>query len=235
MITYYAPPELIRNGRIYLTNQEFHHAIHVTRSKRGDRLRVVDGLGNVYFATLEEIQDNIAVLEIEEKTTSEADPQTHVAIMQGVIKGERMDYFVEKATEVGVSEVIPVITAKSYRPGPGKVERWRKVAISAMKQSGRAKLPHIHEPVEFEKIPGFLENYDTLLMLEPRAQKSLKNQELTNKILLLVGPESGFEEDEVNMAKSWGFETVKLGKRILRAETAGVVALGITLHLKDDL
>ncbi len=237
MISYYVPPQSIRNGQIFLTGSEFHHAINVTRRTKNEILRVVDGTGGVYFARIKSIdhEEGLAVLEVIEREETDNEPQTHVCIMQGVIKGERMDYFVEKATELGVKEIIPVITRKSYRPGPGRVERWRKVAISAMKQSGRAVLPRIYEPIEFEKIPDFLKNYSTLIMLDMRGRKNLKNQELTNKILVLVGPESGLEEKERQMAKSWGFEEINMGKRTLRAETAGVVALGVILFINNDL
>lgn len=237
MISYYAPPQSIKNGKIILTGSEFHHAINVTRRTKGEILRVVDGVGGIYFAKIETIDHDrdLALLDIIERQETDNEPRTHVCIMQGVIKGERMDYFVEKATELGVKEIIPVITQKSYRPGSGRVERWRKVAISAMKQSGRAVLPRIYEPIEFEKIPDFLKNYSTLIMLDVRGQKNLKNQELTNKILVLVGPESGLEEKERQMAKSWGFEEINMGKRTLRAEAAGVVALGVILFLNHDL
>ena len=237
MITYYAPPESIFNDKIYLSDSEFHHAINVTRREPGEIVRVVDGQGMVYFARIEKVDHGkkVAVLNILEVHRTEIEPTTHVGILQGVIKGERMDYFVEKATEVGVKEIYPLITEKSYRPGVGRVERWRKVAISAMKQSGRAFLPEIHEPIEFEKIPGILKNYSTLLMLDQRGRRNLKNQALTNKILILVGPESGLEEEEREMAKSWGFEEISLGKRTLRAETAGVIALGVILFLNNDL
>ncbi len=235
MISYYAPPDSIKKGKIILAGREFHHAINVTRRTKGEILRVVDGIGGVYFARIESILHDQAILEIVKKRETQIEPWTHVALMQGIIKGERMDYFVEKATELGVKEIIPVITRKSYRPGSGRVERWRKVAISAMKQSGRAVLPRIFEPIEFEKIPDFLKNYSTLIMLDMRGQKNLKNQKLTNKILVLVGPESGLEEEERQMAKSWGFEEINMGKRTLRAETAGVVALGVILYKNHDL
>ncbi len=237
MITYYAPPDLVKSGKIILTDPDFHHAIIVTRRRVGEVLRVVDGTGKAYTARIEKIDhaNRTALLEILETTVPDVEARTHVGILQGIIRGERMDYFVEKATELGVREIIPVVTRKSFKPGPGRLERWRKVAISAMKQSGRALLPRIYKPVEFEKIPHFLKNYNTFVMLDPGGQRSLKKQILTNKILVLVGPESGLEDEERRMARSWGFEEVSLGKRTLRAETAGVIALGIILFLRDDL
>lgn len=204
-----------------LPSAEDHHLRGVLRARPGDRFEVVDGAGRLFAAELRERGAAEAVELLREAGTEE---QAEIWLYQAVPKGKRMDLLVEKATEVGVSGITPLVCERSVvRPGGSKVERWRRIAESAARQALRLRVPEVRGPVTFGEAVRevgergvLLHNGDGLEPLEARAGGARA---------LLVGPEGGWSEGEIEEALRHGLSLAQLGPFRLRSETAGVVAV----------
>ncbi len=204
-----------------LPQDEAHHIYKVLRAKSGDVFEVVDATRNLFIA---ELQDGweAAILE---KLQVPGKDHCEVTLYQAVPKGKHMDLVVEKATEIGVARIVPLVTEQSVvRPsGEGKVERWRRLARSAARQSLRLQVPHVDEPVSFEEVLRESGKEGVLLHNEPdlpRIEEAVSGP----AVRLFVGPEGGWSEAEVDLARDNGFAVTQLGPYRLRSETAGMVA-----------
>lgn len=236
MRTFYVPPENIIGDEALVTESEFYHAVRVLRMKAGEKLRLVDGRGFEYIGIIREIVKGERELKVEvlEKRSCARDPEVKITLAQALLKGERMDYVVEKATELGVSLIIPLITERTVRRPESSPERWKRIAISAMKQCGRATLPEIREPVKIgEFVIGELP--ESKFVAWPSAEKSVRDLEVGREMVVLVGPEGGLTEREITMLCDRGFVPFRLGKRILRGDTAGIASLALFAEKKGEL
>lgn len=226
---FYASPESFAVGFVELTGDEHHHLSRVLHHKVGDRITVVDGAGNAAVDG-EIVFSNRAVtrIKIQTLTRNIGEPAVHLTLAQAVPKGARFDWLVEKGTEIGVSAFIPLLAEHSeVQPGTGKTERWRRLTLAAMKQSCRSVWPTVNEPTHFADLIKRLSEFDLALLAHPTARdtsRDLAAQAAPRKVLLLVGPEGGFAEEEVTLAQETGCKMLHLGPRRLRAETAGLAA-----------
>lgn len=204
-----------------LPREEDHHLRRVLRAGPGDRFEVVDEAGRLFAAELQERGAAEAVELLREAGTEE---RAEIWLYQAVPKGNRMDLLVEKATEIGVSGITPLLCERSVvRPGGNKVERWRRIAESAARQALRLRVPEVTGPVAFGEVVRevgergvLLHNQNGLEPLEARAGGARA---------LLVGPEGGWSEGEIEEALRHGLSLAQLGPFRLRSETAGVVAV----------
>lgn len=225
---FYAPPENFTAGFVELTGDEHRHLTRVLHHKIGDRITVVDGAGNAAVAG-EIVFSDRAVTRIKTHTITKniGEPAVHLTLAQAVPKGARFDWVVEKATEIGVSAFIPLLSEHSeVRPGSGKTERWRRLALAAMKQSCRSVWPKVSEPTPFFELWQTIKNFDLAILAHPTENdilKDLASQVMPQKVLLMVGPEGGFTEEEIEFAQKSGCKLLSLGPRRLRSETAGLV------------
>jgi 16S rRNA (uracil1498-N3)-methyltransferase len=237
---FYAPPENFTADVITLAGDEHSHLVRVLRHKIGDRVTVVDGAGLAAESEIIEIGKTVTRLRLIKKARRLGEPFVHLTLAQALPKGNRFDWMIEKATEIGVSAFIPLICERSeVTPGAGKNDRWHRLALAAMKQSCRSICPAISEPVMFgalcrraSSLPagqtGRLREFDFVLMAHEGAGDPLP--QLVNRSpkprigLVLIGPEGGFSENEIKLAREAGITFWGLGPRRLRAETAGVVA-----------
>jgi len=210
----------------------------VLRLKKGDQIRLFDGTGN-------EITGQIVATgprKVEIKVITREKVRTKGILMDlaiSVPKGKRWDWLIQKATELGVGRIIPILTKRGVvlPKKEGKSERWSRIAIEAAKQSQRATVPGITEPVKFEELLDFTEKYDLKLIALPSAKQELKHalqKRRPKRILCLIGPEGGFTDEEQDKAKKRGFVPVKLGKEILRVETAGIAMLAMIKYEYGD-
>ena len=215
------------------------------RCSAGDELQVFDGEGSLYKSEITGIENKKVIIDLLEQISLNAESPLNLILVQGILKGEKMDMVIQKATELGVKEIIPAITERSQIRHTRKVDRWRKIAEEASKQSGRTMIPVVHEPMEFNSlftvhhslpIKGFIFWEEGGLSLKEAIQQSAvsiqhsENSQLStlnSQLFVLVGPEGGFSKEEVNLAVSKGLITVSLGKRILRAETAAISAVAL--------
>lgn len=217
----------INSSSFFLTKQESKHCIKVLRLKIGDQINIVDGKGGFYTAKIANENPNKCQVEITGKTENYKKAKTELSIAIAPTKNiARTEWFVEKATEIGIFQILPFTSFHSERRNL-KAERLEKIAISAMKQSQKAYLPKISELQTFEQI--IKTQFEGQKFISYcKAQNHLKNIiQPKQHTLLLIGPEGGFSDQEIELAKINGFQTISLGENRLRTETAAVVATTI--------
>lgn len=227
----YSAAALSSGLRTELDDQAFAHLIRVLRMNDGDPVRLFNGDGHEYAGQLCDVQKKSAAVLVGDILHSEADTPLKLQLGQVVSKGDRMDFTIQKATELGISDITPLWSERCEVRLKGerldkKMEHWQKVAISACEQSGRNRIPTIHQPQYFADWAKN-NNADVRLLLHPHRQKPLRDYPQPASVALLVGPEGGFSEQEVEMAMSSGFAGLTLGPRILRTETAALAALSV--------
>lgn len=220
----------IDGDTIRIKGKEYKHIKSVLRLKVGDGITVTKGDGEEYHSVISDVKRSYITAKIARRTRKTNEPLTYVAMAIAPPKGKRMDWFVEKATEIGVSEIIPVVTGRGItEPGKGKLGRWRRISISAMKQSERSILPKIREVTNFDELIPLSYSFPYRFIAYEKEKKETIEKYLKGKnikrVLVVIGPEGGFEEAEIEKAVDAGFLSVSLGITKLRIETAGIVAL----------
>jgi len=236
---FYVHPENVGKGAFFLSGEEFHHAVKVLRKKVGDSLAAVDGLGNCYEGRIEDISSLQLKVRIDSKTRNTGEPELFLTLAQAVPKGSHFDWVVEKGTELGVSAFQPILTKYSLIDPSSRIERWRHKALSAMKQCGRSRCPEILPPVEFVRIleeafniPAFIAHESFQGNFEADFYALLKS---SARAIVFIGPEGGFNQNEIELAVENGVHPISLGSRRLRSETAGIVAAVKILSASGDL
>jgi len=236
MPIFYTSPANIENETIILPREETHHIRDVLRKSTDDLIPVTDGEGNLYKIQIDNFTDKGVKGRILEGARYEVNRECEISIAQAVPKSPRMDFFVEKATELGVKEIIPMYTKRSSFPND-KNGRWQRIAISAIKQSERLFLPRIESLSSYEDVLNRVNDYDMTIIAWERAKarrlKDLLNQK--QKILAFIGPEGGFTDDEIETAQANGAIPITLGDTILRSETAGIALITMILFEKGKL
>jgi 16S rRNA (uracil1498-N3)-methyltransferase len=220
----------IDGDTVTIKGKEFRHIREVLRAKKNDRLILITGNGTEYHTVITRAGMSSLSVRIVKTTRKSNEAGIFISIGIAPPKGKRMEWFVEKATELGVSEIIPVITNRSVvSPGEARVERWRRVAIAAVKQAERSVLPTIQQVQSYEEFLLASMVYPLRFIAYEKQREGIIEEAVEkkkpSKILALVGPEGGFEEWEVSEAKEQGFIPVTLGPTKLRTETAGIVVL----------
>lgn len=222
-----------------LDGDAFRHIFKVLRSRQGDRLLLFNGEGGEYSAEILAVGKRSATVQVDGFAPEDRAPQLDWTLVQAVSKGDRMDYTLQKCTELGMRQVIPVLAERSVVSLDGerarkRVEHWRGVVRSACEQCGLNRVPGV---VPLHGFRGMLENLDadTMLMLDPEADSAITDVDVAGRVALLVGPEGGFSDKELEQARAAGFRGVRMGSRVLRTETAAVVAAAVMLAGAGDL
>ena len=242
---FFVAPDAVREGAATVAGQELAHMRKVLRLRPGARVLLWDGAGTEHEALIRAYEGGVAELTVVRSYHPERESPLAVTLAQGVGKGDKMDWIVEKSTELGVACVAPFFsshTVPRYAADKGerRRERWRKIAAAAARQSGRTRIPEIDEPDRFDAMLARDWQCDARLFFwegsSGRGLASLR-EELGSlrSVLVMVGPEGGFSEDEAARAAAGGFHTVGLGGRILRTETAAVAAVCAVQLLWGDL
>ncbi|MBI5286013.1 MAG: 16S rRNA (uracil(1498)-N(3))-methyltransferase [Deltaproteobacteria bacterium] len=228
---------------VSIKGDEFHHLKTVLHLKVGDNISLFNGKGNDFLGSIEVITKDEAKVAIVERLKGLRESPIEVILCQGLAKSEKMDLIIQKATELGVSRVIPFFTSRTVPKLDGnkmanKVERWQRIALEAVKQCGRSLTPNVEMVKGFQGVLKGWDGYLRLILWEGEEtntiKKALKEWPLS-KIVTLVGPEGGFTTDEVEEAKRSGFIPVSLGPRILRTETASIAILSILQYELGDM
>jgi 16S rRNA (uracil1498-N3)-methyltransferase len=241
---FYAPPDCFAHDRVLLDETESHHLKSVLRLGPGAMVFVFDGAGNEYACQVEGFERRRANLLILEKTQPAVESPLEITLAQGLIKGEKPDLIIQKATELGVRRFIPLITAHTastgarYQPA-GRIERWQRIVMEATKQCGRTRLMEIMPPIHLTDLLSNLPS-PTLIFSERGGRSlaelsSLWPESTPRTIGLLIGPEGGWELSEIEQARLAGAIEISLGRRILRTETAAIVAVSLIQHRLGDL
>lgn len=244
MARFYVPQPRIENGMLKIEGDEVKHIRKVLRLKTGDGIVVFDGLGKELEGTIVEERLSSVVIRIQNIFSSERDSPLEVTLAQSLLKGEKMDYLIQKATELGVKEIIPFFSSRSVPSleksrGLKRHHRWEKIAVEASKQSGRGVVPKIESLQDYSDMLQMASTEDLRFILWEREgiklKEVLERSKEKRKIFFVIGPEGGFNQLEVDEAKKAGFTPVTLGRRILRAETASLCFLSILQYERGDI
>jgi 16S rRNA (uracil1498-N3)-methyltransferase len=234
-------PASAPGARLVLPEHLAHHARDVLRLKAGEAVRVFDGRGNEFEAVLDEVSRREIRLRVVGLAAPRAESPLRLVLALAPLKGDRMETVVQKATELGVAEIRPVVTARTdatARPAlqGSRQERWEKVASGAAEQCGRATVPRIVPTVTLDALLAEPFAGRRLLLLETPGHPRLASLPPPGpEAMLLVGPAGGWESREADALAAVGFQAVSLGPRILRAETAAIAALAAAQALWGDL
>ncbi len=226
---------------IELPAERTNYLLRVLRLREGNEFTAFDGHGGEYRAVIEHAGKHKAMVRIAEHDDVERESPLDIHLYQAVSRGERMDYTIQKAVELGVSRILPVFSQRSVVQLKGerlqrKQAHWQQIAISACEQCGRNRIPPVEIPRPLGEALQTLPTDRTSLLLDPLARQGLADIDPDNlAISLLIGPEGGLTADEIGMAAGHGFVGVQLGPRILRTETAAVTAIAILQSHRGDL
>jgi len=222
-----------------ISGADAHYLRNVLRLQAGDRLELLDGTGRVHEAEIVSLTKSQARVKIIKSHQAETEPEVKVTLAQALPKGQKMDFVIEKSVELGVNRIIPVLTERTISKNT-KLDRWRKLAKEAAEQSGRAIIPEVTELTNFSAVLKLKSPSNLALLLweleKARTLKSVLSDNLIlrySDILILIGPEGGFSRTEVEQAQALGWQTVSLGKRILRTETAGLAVLANIMYERE--
>lgn len=241
MQRFFVTPDQVGEDKIRIQGSDVNHMKNVLRMRPGEEVMVSDGNNRQYRCRVEDYPEGEAVLAILEAGLVDTELPSRIYLFQGLPKQEKMELIVQKAVELGVCQVIPVQTRRCVvkldaKKAAKKVQRWQQIAESAAKQAGRGYIPVVSEVMTFQEALAFSEALDIRLIPYELAD----GMEGTRKILdgirpgqsvgIFIGPEGGFEKEEVGRAVEAGAMPITLGKRILRTETAGIAVLSILMY-----
>lgn len=247
MVRIVIPEKNITSDTISITGNQARHLALVLRVKPSDMIEVLDGSGYKYECRIVAVHKKGMTAEIVDKAPYSAESPLRITLVQSIAKGEKMDLVIQKATELGVQRIVPVITEHSQVKQTNKAARWRRIALSAAQQSGRDRVPDIDGPVELTAFlhsilplkKGDKDGSLKLILSETYKEKNLKKLLSDSGGIMdfniLIGPEGGFSKEETESAVEKGFIEVSLGPRILRTETAPLTALSIIQYELGDM
>ena len=245
MKQFFIDPSTIISGKVYIRGELAHRITRVLRVKKGERLILLDGHGLQYLVELERVGSGEVDAVVLSMNRAENEPDTKIILCQALLKNDKFDWVLQKCTEIGVSKFVPILCRRTIPRLRGtndlsRVRRWKRIITEAAEQSQRSLVPEICSPIEFhgacEMVPG---NASGFIPWEEEnstgIKKALLGNKLNKEVYIFVGPEGGFDSDEVNLAKGLGIQPVSIGKRILRSETAGLVTASIVLYQVGEL
>lgn len=236
---YQAVP-LAVNQTLRLSDNASHHLARVLRVSVSDEITLFNGTGGEYQAIIMAIDKKAVQVEIKQFIKREAESPIRIDLAQGIARGEKMDYVVQKSVELGVKRIFPLITERcnvrlDNEREAKRVSHWQSVVISACEQSGRNIIPEVCVPQTLE---GWLANSDAelRLVLSPHTDNQIALCKIAKpkSVALLIGPEGGLSEKEIQLATKFSFQAIKLGPRILRTETATIAALSVIQYCFGD-
>lgn len=239
MRRFYSKPDQIANGRIMLGPEETRHLRDVLRLRAGDEASVFDGLGHEFLCTVEQVSKRGSVLGVV-REIQPASPESplQVTVAAAILPGEKFEITVQKAVELGVYRLRPLYTMRcEVKPGGSsrRLERWQKIAVESAKQSGRARLMQIDEPIDFREFTASTDGDPTIFFSERDGSNFSAIKPPENKITAVFGPKGGWDDAELEAARSAGFTVITFGGRIMRAETAAIAMTAILQHRFGDL
>lgn len=247
---FFVPPSQVGEAEIRVTGSDVNHMRQVLRMRAGEEVSVSDGNNGKYLCRImgyeaDEKGEPEAVLEIVEKQEQDTELPSEIYLFQGLPKQEKMELVVQKCVELGVHEIIPVsmkrcVVKLDGKKASKKQERWQEIAKSAAKQAGRGIIPRVSEVVSYREALCRAKELDCILIPYELAGDMERTRQIIDEIQpgqsvgIFIGPEGGFEREEVEQAKECGAREITLGRRILRTETAGLMVISVLMfHLED--
>jgi 16S rRNA (uracil1498-N3)-methyltransferase len=246
MHKFFVDEKCIDGNFINIEGDDVKHIYKVLRLKNGDKININNCNGVEFLAIINEITKSNVLCEIVEKVDVNNESPVEIHLYQGMPKAVKMDLIVQKATELGVVAVTPVITerviVKNELKEFKKIDRWNKIALEASKQCKRSIIPKVREPIAFDTLLEEIKSKDLVIVPYENKEevgvktvvKRLRSREVKS-IAIVIGPEGGFEEEEIKKLSEVGAEIVTLGPRILRTETAGFVCASLLMYELGDI
>ncbi|WP_422660314.1 16S rRNA (uracil(1498)-N(3))-methyltransferase [Paenibacillus sp. EC2-1] len=253
MQRYFVSPEQFKGDRVEITGEDARHITKVMRGKPGDTFIVSDGISREALVEIESLEQTSVITVVTEPLEMTHEPRLKVTIAQSLPKGDKMETVIQKCTEIGAVTFVPFISERTIvqydaKKESKRLERWRKIAKEAAEQAHRNIIPEVEQPLTWKKLLDTFASYDIVCfcyekehgsqlrdVLKPFTAQSMQEPGSTAKLLLLVGPEGGFTEEECRAAEEAGAISVGLGRRILRCETAGMTALACALYESGEM
>jgi 16S rRNA (uracil1498-N3)-methyltransferase len=244
---FYADPKDISGKRVVLSADQTHHLVRVLRMSPGDEAFVFDGCGEEFRCRFTSLSDRRALLDIIDTRSDRVESAFNLTLGLALMKGEKVDLVIQKATELGVTSIVPLVTDHADVKLSGerierRVERWKRVSLESMKQCGRRKLVDIAAPLsldEYLRVASTRRSLTQMLVFSTTGGIPLNEalDRLSERALIvaLIGPEAGWSNNEAASLEALGSVSVSLGPRILRAETAAIVALALLQHELGDM
>lgn len=241
MPKFFTARENISDTQIVIDSEDAKHIQKVLRLGVGDEITVCDGRGIDYSAVISDIEKTRVVCHIKNSRTCDTEPGVKVTLYQGLPKAAKMDYIIQKTTELGITKIVPakmsrcVMKLENTAAEKKKVERWNKIAYEAAKQSGRGVIPEVTMPMNMDEIIPALQEADLVFApyeceQETRLKDVLEAAGEVRNVSFIIGPEGGFDITEIEKLKAAGIKTITLGRRILRTETAGEAVLAMVMY-----
>lgn len=226
-----------------ISGQDARHVVKVLRLKKGAALEISNGRGKDFSARITAASVDRVELDIIEELRSATESLIHITLCSGMLKDNKMDLVIKYATQLGIRKWVPFFSERSI-PSPDakrmgkRVERWESIARESLKQCRRSSLPEICRPLDFETVLTLPESSDIKLAFWEKASAklaALQRNEDAGRIYILIGPEGGFSDNEIDLAQQKGFVSCSLGPRILRAETASIASCTLVQHIFGDM
>lgn len=246
MYQFFIQPDSIKEEEIWIADsQDVNHIRNVLRMKKGEKVSLCcEAKGKEYICSIEEIESDIVKAAIIDINGESRELPVKITLFQGLPKSDKMEMIIQKAVELGVYEVIPVITARAVvkldaKKEASKQKRWQTIAESAAKQSKRMVIPEIHSVMKFSEAVNYAEELDIRFIPYELAENMAHTKKLFEQIEpgqsigIFIGPEGGFTPEEIELAMNHQVQPITLGKRILRTETAGMTVLSILMFLLE--
>ncbi|TCT16877.1 16S rRNA (uracil1498-N3)-methyltransferase [Natranaerovirga pectinivora] len=241
MYRFFVDSRQISEKEIIILGDDVNHIKNVLRMEKGECLVICNGQGEDYYCIIDSVENDRVIALIQEKTISETELKTKIYLFQGMPKKDKMELIIQKSVELGVQEIIPVITQRTIiklepKKEIKKIERWNAISLSAAKQAKRGIIPKVSNTMSFNEALTFAsKELDAVLIPYEKANnisvtKSIIESMKVNSVGIFIGPEGGFEEEEIEKAIKYGAQPISLGKRILRTETAGLTLLSILMY-----
>ena len=247
MRRFFLPPGSLSGDAVSIEGPRAHRLAKVLRLRAGDEITLFDGGGTDVVVRLDAVRDRAIVATVVDRLPGPAESPSAVHLYQSITKGERFEWLVEKATEIGVARIVPLVTDRAVVKTAGegnRVDRWRGIAVEAAEQCGRSVVPVVEAPVSFDEAlataPGIiLLPYESADHLAPNVATVLHERiddlYAAAAVSILIGPEGGYDPAEVERATAAGAVVVTLGQRVLRSETAGLVAATLVMQACGEL
>lgn len=245
MSKFFVKENQINNDKIHILGEDVNHIANVLRMKKEDEVQICNQeTGENYITKIISFSKDEIECEIVKKIIETVESYVDITLFQGIPKFDKMELIIQKNTEVGVKKIVPVLMERTVvkldeKTANKKIERWQKIAEVAAKQSMRDIIPEIENIIKLQDITK--QDYDVVLVAYENEEKNMLKQELKKlqgkdryKIAIVIGPEGGISEKEIEILKNMGTSFVSLGKRILRTETAGIVMSGNIMYELED-
>lgn len=247
MPKFFVKEEQIQENQIIILGQDVNHIKKVLRAKIGDELQICNSQnGENFLCEIDNLEEEKIICQIKEKIQEQVESNIEVTIFQGLPKADKMEYIIQKSVELGVYDITPVemkrcVVKLNEKDESKKIERWQKISEVAAKQCGRDIIPQINNIINIKNICNLIQEYDMVLVAYENEEKNTLKEQLENikkqnnskskvKIGIIIGPEGGLEEKDVETLKENGAKVITLGRRILRTETVALNVLSIIMY-----